>query len=75
MKTKTENQIFNHYKQINNLFWDFLNETAPHLAAHRNKEKTQNDYCTDIRVAYCDWVAMMHRDGQINSSVANNITL
>ncbi len=36
---------------------------------------TQNQYPTDTRVAFCDWVAYLRRDGQISEALAQRTTL
>jgi hypothetical protein len=41
----------------------------------RYVEKRQNDYCTDIRCAFVDYVEYLHRDGIISDKLANNVTL
>lgn len=66
MKTQT---------QVRNAFWDYLNEVAPDLAKDRRARKTQNDYQTDIRVSFVDYVDHLRRDGQISESLANRVTL
>lgn len=46
--------------------------------AHGRKfyvEKTQNDYPTDVRVAWCDFIDYMRRDGQISEALAQRATL
>lgn len=38
-------------------------------------EKTQNEYPTDVRVAWCDFVDNMRRNGQISEALAGRATL
>lgn len=37
--------------------------------------KEQNDYPTDIRMAWCDYVEHMRRDNQITENLAQRATL
>ena len=37
--------------------------------------KTQNDYPIDVRMAWCDYVECMHRDGEITDALAQRATL
>lgn len=62
-------------KQVRECFWQFLNIASPELAQQRRSKKTQNDYCADIRMIFCDWVDAMHKNGQISDSLANKVTL
>lgn len=62
-------------KEVRNSFWEFLKEVNSNLAAQRRSKKSQNDYCTDIRVKFVDYVDYLHRDGQINDKLANRVTL
>jgi hypothetical protein len=41
----------------------------------RKKGYTQNDYCADVRIAWVDFVDMMHHNGQINEKLADRATL
>ena len=41
----------------------------------RKKGYTQNDYSTDVRIAWVDFVDMMHHNGQINEKLADRATL
>ena len=38
-------------------------------------DMTQNDYPTDVRVAFCDFVDYLQRDGQISEALAERVTL
>jgi len=35
----------------------------------------QDQYPTDVRVAFVDWVDYLHRDGQISDTIAQKVTL
>lgn len=59
------------FKQVRDLFWD---EVAPH-PEERRSNKDQNDYCTDNRVTFCDFVDSLLSDGLITESQADRITL
>ena len=37
--------------------------------------QTQNDYPTDVRVAFCDYVDYLQKDGQISEELAGEVTL
>ena len=56
---------------VRNAFWrdhsEFKNDFR--------KNKRQNDYKTDIRTAFVDYVDMLHRDKQISDKLANTVTL
>lgn len=41
----------------------------------RKEGQKQNGYPTDVRVAWVDYVEMMHRDGQISEALAQRATL
>ena len=65
-------------KQIRESFW--LMHPSYKKGYKKNKNgnyvpKTQNDYKTDIRVCFCDWVDHLHRDGEISEKLASNVTL
>lgn len=57
--------------EVRNLFWD----TFPQFAADRRSRKRQNDYNTDIRATFVDFVDNLRRDGQISEALANRVTL
>ena len=46
----------------------------PHFAVYRSRGR-QNRQPTDVRVAWCDWVDNMHRDGRISERLASIATL
>ena len=39
------------------------------------KSKRQNEYPTDVRVAFVDYVDSLARDGQISEKLAQRVTL
>lgn len=41
----------------------------------RYRQATQNDYPTDVRVAWCDWVDHMNKSNQISDALAERATL
>lgn len=55
--------------QIRVNFW------ANHSQFKRHSGWKQNDYPTDVRVAFCDWLDYLHRDGQISDALAQRATL
>lgn len=61
--------------QLRGAFWTYLNQVDPDLAKLRRSRKTQNDYPTDIRVAWCDFVDDASRRGDITEQQADNATL
>lgn len=40
-----------------------------------SRSKTQNQYPTDTRVAWCDWVEACSRNGTISPALAHRATL
>ena len=77
------------FPQIRQMFWDchpqfkkgyikvttFLGTRKEPINKVRYRPKTQNEYNTDIRVYWCDFVEHLRRDGQITEKQACNITL
>lgn len=57
--------------EIRAAFWS----AHPEFANEYRKTKRQNDYRADIRMAFVDYVDMLHRDGQISDSLAKRVTL
>lgn len=37
--------------------------------------KTQNDYPIDVRMAWCDYIECLYRDGEISDELAQDATL
>lgn len=64
MKTMT-------FKQVRNLFF----EEHPQFRHERRRGKPQNEFSTDCRVYFCDFVEFLRTTGQISDRQANNITL
>ena len=56
-------------KQLRAEFW----RSNPELK--RIPGKTQNEYPTDVRVSWCDFVERMYRAGQISEALADRATL
>lgn len=57
--------------QIRKSFW----ESFPQFKSHYRAKKRQNDYNTDIRTTFVDYVDSLRRDGTISERLANNVTL
>lgn len=57
--------------QIRQAFW----EAHPEFKNEYRTRKRQNDYKTDIRCAFVDWLDSIHKDGQISDKLANTATL
>lgn len=62
MKTQT---------QVRNAFW----QSFPQYAKDRRSKKRQNDYKTDIRCTFCDFVERLRKDGVISEKLAYRVTL
>lgn len=58
-------------KQVRDMFW----ETYPEFANEFKKGKRQNQYTTDIRCCFVDFVDSIRRDNVISEKLANNVTL
>ena len=56
--------------QLRAAFW-----RAFPLATLKRSRKTQNDYPTDIRVAWCDFIEAARSNGEITDRVAERATL
>lgn len=56
-------------KDLRDAFWS----AHPNLTRKGNQK--QNDYPADTRMAWCDYVEHMRRDGQINEALARGATL
>lgn len=54
-------------KELRKAFW----EDNPDL----DRKKVKGDYVTDTRVAFCDYVEFLRRDGQISEALAQRATL
>lgn len=60
--------------QVRAAFWQGM---TPELrrAAGMTTRKRQNEYPTDIRVEWTDFVEMLARDGHISATLAQRVTL
>ncbi len=52
-------------------FWD----NHPQYAVEWRRGKRQNQYRTDIRCAFVDFVDSLHRNGEISDRLAQGVTL
>lgn len=59
------------FKQIRDLFF----EECPQFKTERRYRKSQNEYSTNCRVYFCDFVEALRRNGDITEKQASNITL
>lgn len=57
--------------QVRRAFW----ENHPEFKSEYRKTYTQNQYRTDIRVTFCDFIEVLSRDGLITPKMAQKITL
>lgn len=60
-------------KELRAAFWRAINESCP--GVRRVASWTQNQYPTDVRVAFCDFVEHLLRDRQISETLAQRATL
>jgi hypothetical protein len=60
--------MLNNQKQLRRIFQD------QYLDLDYRKQR-DGDFKTDTRVAWCDFVDYMHRDGQITDRLAQSATL
>lgn len=58
-------------KEIRTTLW----EQHPEFKPEFRTQYKQNDYKTDIRVSFCDFVDHLQKDGQITEKLANRVTL
>lgn len=59
------------FKEVRNLFF----AEYPQFAHERRARKSQNNYSTDCRCYFCDFVEFLRRDGCITDKQAESITL
>ena len=59
------------FKQVRDLFF----ETYPQFQSERRVRKSQNNYSTDCRCAFVDFVDYLNKDGQITDNQTFNLTL
>jgi len=57
--------------QIRRAFW----EAYPQFKSEYRKTYRQNEYRTDIRCCFVEFVDHLHRDGQITDNLAQRVTL
>ena len=58
-------------KQVRQSFW----VNFPQFKSEFRTRKNQNDYRTDIRVSFTDYVDYLLKDGIITEKLANKVTL
>jgi hypothetical protein len=68
MYTNTKVYQMTTQRQVRAAFWE------AHPAASRKKGR-DGDYLTDTRVAFCDYVDSLEKDGQISEALAYRVTL
>ncbi len=72
LNTQTErNRQMTTQTEIRNSFW----ATFPEFKNERRSRKTQNDYRTDIRVTFCDYVEALRSQCEISDALAGKVTL
>ena len=59
------------FKEVRQSFWD----SHPQFKDEYRKTYRQNQYRTDIRVSFVDYVDHLMRDGIITEKIAQRITL
>ena len=57
--------------QLRTAFW----RAFPQFATLKRSRKTQNDYPTDVRVTWCDFIEAARSNGEITDRVAERATL
>jgi hypothetical protein len=62
-------------KQIRANFWAYIKEIAPQYLNEYKASKRQNDYNTDIRVTFVDYVNNLQKNGIISQNLAYKVTL
>lgn len=66
-----KNTIMKTITAVRTAFW----EAFPQFKSEYRKRKRQNEYSTDIRCTFVDFVDSLHRDGQITDNLAQRVTL
>ena len=56
-------------------FWDYIEAFYPELKTEYRRYKRQNEYCTDIRCMFVDYVDSLMKDGIISEKLADKVTL
>ena len=59
------------FKRARDLFFDIF----PEFEHERRTRKSHNDYSTDCRTCFCDFVDNLERAGMISERAAQRITL
>jgi hypothetical protein len=59
-------------QQIRAAFWE---QQFPDGVPYKYRGKSQNDLPCDIRLAWCDFVDWLHRNGEISDALAYRATL
>lgn len=67
-KVKTQDMLKNE-AQARASFWE------NHTQFTRIRGKRQNEYPTDVRCAFVDWVDYLHRSGMISDNLAHRVAL
>lgn len=62
-------------KELRELFWRSLREANPNVDIGPRYGCSQNQYPADTRVAFCEFVDNMQRDGVISEGLAQRSTL
>ena len=60
-------------KELRKMFWSEI--ATPEMRAEYRIRKTQNDYSTDIRCAWVDFIDWACKSGIITEKQCNNATL
>jgi len=58
-------------KEVRAAFW----LQHPQFKNEFRTRKRQNDYTTDVRLTFCDFVESLRRNEEISSTLAKNVTL
>lgn len=59
------------FKQVRDLFF----ESYPQFKSERRYRKSHNEYSTDCRVYFCNFVDFLHKNGDITDNQAFHLTL
>jgi len=62
-------------KEVRANYWQYLATVRPELAKMKRTRLSQNDYCTDIRVIFTDYVNHLLVSGDISEKLAQRVTL
>lgn len=65
------------YKQVRDSFFELYNYKREYIKDKKGyyRPKDQNEYVTDIRCAFVDYIDSLFKSGEITESQSNNITL